>query len=225
MKAPIWGLHATGYFASKTALNMFTVKLAKELLNEGIKVNAACPGSVVTDMGGPMAPRTVEQGAVIAIRLASPRWVGWDQQAGFSMMERVQAWLLTGGKTTREQESFQTWHHVVQRGALADVNASVSSNDTCAALSLVGTQRGIESQDQTAPGPSSQFIQFAQVGQHLGADRVRSPLAERQSIQCLEKMPRIILQVSGACIDRVGYAMEVPFLGTGLSGWMAWRQR
>ena len=43
MKAPIWGLHAMGYSASKTALNMFTVKLAKELLNEGIKVNAGCP--------------------------------------------------------------------------------------------------------------------------------------------------------------------------------------
>jgi NAD(P)-dependent dehydrogenase (short-subunit alcohol dehydrogenase family) len=71
MKAPTWGMHAMGYSASKTALNMFTVKLAKELLSSRIKVNAACPGSVATDMGGKWAPRTVEQGAKIAIRLAT----------------------------------------------------------------------------------------------------------------------------------------------------------
>lgn len=76
MKSPTWGLGATGYSASKTALNMFTVKLAKELLAEGVKVNAACPGSVATDMGGPMAPRTVEQGAAIAVRLATLDWMG-----------------------------------------------------------------------------------------------------------------------------------------------------
>jgi NAD(P)-dependent dehydrogenase (short-subunit alcohol dehydrogenase family) len=76
MKAPTWNLAATGYSASKTALNMFTVKLAKELLADGIKVNAACPGSVATDMGGSGAPRTVEQGAAIAIRLATLDWMG-----------------------------------------------------------------------------------------------------------------------------------------------------
>lgn len=76
MKAPTWGLSAMGYSASKTALNMFTVKLAKELLAEGIKVNAACPGSVATDMGGPFAPRSVEQGAAIAVRLATLDWMG-----------------------------------------------------------------------------------------------------------------------------------------------------
>jgi NAD(P)-dependent dehydrogenase (short-subunit alcohol dehydrogenase family) len=76
MKAPTWGLAALGYSASKTALNMFTVKLAKELLAVGIKVNAACPGSVATDMGGPTAPRTVEQGATIAVRLATLDWMG-----------------------------------------------------------------------------------------------------------------------------------------------------
>lgn len=76
MKSPTWGLSAMGYSASKTALNMFTVKLAKELLAEGVKVNAACPGSVATDMGGPLAPRTVEQGAKVAVRLATLDWMG-----------------------------------------------------------------------------------------------------------------------------------------------------
>lgn len=76
MKSPTWNLAAMGYSASKAALNMFTVKLAKELLSDGIKVNAACPGSVATDMGGPGAPRTVEQGAAIAVRLATLDWMG-----------------------------------------------------------------------------------------------------------------------------------------------------
>jgi NAD(P)-dependent dehydrogenase (short-subunit alcohol dehydrogenase family) len=76
MKAPTWSLHAMGYSASKAALNMFTAKLAKELLGTGIKVNAGCPGSVATDMGGAMAPRRVEQGAVIAVRLATLGWAG-----------------------------------------------------------------------------------------------------------------------------------------------------
>jgi NAD(P)-dependent dehydrogenase (short-subunit alcohol dehydrogenase family) len=76
MKVPTWNMAATGYSASKTAVNMYTVKLAKELLIDGIKVNAACPGSVATDMGGPAAPRTVEQGATIAVRLATLDWMG-----------------------------------------------------------------------------------------------------------------------------------------------------
>lgn len=76
MKAPSWRVAALGYSASKSALNMFTAKLAKELLADGIKVNAACPGSVATDLGGPIAPRTAEQGARIAVRLATLDWMG-----------------------------------------------------------------------------------------------------------------------------------------------------
>lgn len=76
MKFPTWGLGAFGYSASKTAINMFTAKLAKELLATGIKVNAACPGSVATEMGGEFAPRTVEEGARIAVRLATLNWMG-----------------------------------------------------------------------------------------------------------------------------------------------------
>ena len=76
MKFPTFGLDAMGYSASKAALNMFVVKLAKELMSEGIKVNAACPGAVQTDMGGPVASRTVEQGSAIAVRLATLDWMG-----------------------------------------------------------------------------------------------------------------------------------------------------
>lgn len=60
-----------GYSASKAALNMFTVLLAKELRNTPIKVNSADPGRTQTDMGGPDAPNTVPQGAKVAVWLAS----------------------------------------------------------------------------------------------------------------------------------------------------------
>ncbi|TWJ00632.1 NAD(P)-dependent dehydrogenase (short-subunit alcohol dehydrogenase family) [Mucilaginibacter frigoritolerans] len=58
------------YAASKAALNMFTVILAKELRQDGIKVNSADPGLTQTDAGGPNAPYTVEQGARPAVWLA-----------------------------------------------------------------------------------------------------------------------------------------------------------
>jgi NAD(P)-dependent dehydrogenase (short-subunit alcohol dehydrogenase family) len=56
----------TGYFgyrASKAMLNVLTRTLAPELHTRGIMVNSVCPGWVQTDMGGPNATRTVEQGA------------------------------------------------------------------------------------------------------------------------------------------------------------------
>lgn len=52
-----------GYSTSKAALNMLTIQLAAELESDGIKVNAVCPGWVRTEMGGPEAPRSLEEGA------------------------------------------------------------------------------------------------------------------------------------------------------------------
>ena len=59
-----------GYRLSKTALNALTRTLAAELQGSGILVNAVSPGWVKTDMGGPNADRSVEEGAETATWLA-----------------------------------------------------------------------------------------------------------------------------------------------------------
>jgi NAD(P)-dependent dehydrogenase (short-subunit alcohol dehydrogenase family) len=58
-----------GYSLSKSSLNALTIMFSNELKEDGIKVNAMCPGWVKTDMGGPYAPRTVSQGADTAVWL------------------------------------------------------------------------------------------------------------------------------------------------------------
>ncbi len=68
---PLGGYKVLGYDSSKSALNMFTVELAAELRDTPVKVNSACPGWVKTDMGGPNAPGTVEQGADTPVWLAT----------------------------------------------------------------------------------------------------------------------------------------------------------
>ena len=62
---------AVGYAPSKTFLNAVTVQYAKALRDTGILINAACPGFVATDLNGFRGVRTPEQGAAIAIRLAT----------------------------------------------------------------------------------------------------------------------------------------------------------
>jgi len=59
------------YRMSKTALNAFTRILANELQSANILVNSVCPGWVRTDMGGPNAPRSPEQGADTIVWLAT----------------------------------------------------------------------------------------------------------------------------------------------------------
>ncbi len=65
------GRGTPAYRISKTALNSFTRTLAAELADTNILVNSMCPGWVKSDMGGPNAPRTLEQGAATAVWLAT----------------------------------------------------------------------------------------------------------------------------------------------------------
>jgi NAD(P)-dependent dehydrogenase (short-subunit alcohol dehydrogenase family) len=59
------------YCLSKLALNGVTLMLAKALQGDRITVNCMCPGWVRTEMGGPTAPRSVEEGADTAVWLAT----------------------------------------------------------------------------------------------------------------------------------------------------------
>ena len=71
MTSATFGVNLVGYNSSKSALNMITVAFAKELAVDGIKVNAANPGYVATDLNGHQGYRAVEQGAAIAVHLAT----------------------------------------------------------------------------------------------------------------------------------------------------------
>ena len=59
------------YSISKTALNAITRQFAAALRDKGVTGNSVCPGWVKTDMGGPNAPRTVQQGAETVTWLAT----------------------------------------------------------------------------------------------------------------------------------------------------------
>ena len=59
----VMGGGTPAYSVSKAALNALTRMLADELRPTRVLVNSVCPGWVATQMGGPDAPRTVEEGA------------------------------------------------------------------------------------------------------------------------------------------------------------------
>ena len=73
------------YAPSKSMLNSMTAQYARALADTNVIVNAACPGYVATDFTGFNSPRMPEQGAAIAIRLATlpddgPRGGFFDDQ-------------------------------------------------------------------------------------------------------------------------------------------------
>jgi len=64
-------INMMGYGSSKTALNAITVAFAKELVSQGVKINAAAPGYTATDLNGHRGHRTVQEAAAVVVRLAT----------------------------------------------------------------------------------------------------------------------------------------------------------
>lgn len=64
------GTRAPAYSISKTTLNAVTCQLAAALKEKGIAVNSVSPGWCRTEMGGPEAPRSAEEGAAGIVWLA-----------------------------------------------------------------------------------------------------------------------------------------------------------
>ena len=62
---------APAYRISKVGVNALTTLLAAELVGSDIKVNSVCPGWCRTDLGGPDAPRSPEEGVDTVVWLAT----------------------------------------------------------------------------------------------------------------------------------------------------------
>jgi NAD(P)-dependent dehydrogenase (short-subunit alcohol dehydrogenase family) len=88
--SPIYDAKTPAYDASKTAVNAYTVHLAWELKDTPIKVNAAHPGWVKTEMGGGGAVMEIEDGAKTSVALAT---LGRDgPTGGFVHMGETLPW-------------------------------------------------------------------------------------------------------------------------------------
>ncbi|MBN9297529.1 MAG: SDR family oxidoreductase [Filimonas sp.] len=71
---PNWEFYAynpSAYGASKSALNAYTVMLAKELKDTNFKVNCVCPGFTKTAFNNYMGTKPVEQGAKAIVKYAT----------------------------------------------------------------------------------------------------------------------------------------------------------
>jgi NAD(P)-dependent dehydrogenase (short-subunit alcohol dehydrogenase family) len=62
---------SVAYSPSKTFLNAVTIQYAKQLGDTNILINLGCPGFTATDLNDFRGVRTPQQGAAIAIRLAT----------------------------------------------------------------------------------------------------------------------------------------------------------
>lgn len=86
------GWPQSAYRVSKMALNVLTETLTRELADDPrqLLVNACCPGWVRTDMGGPSADRSVEEGADTPVWLATLPKGG--PRGGFFRDRAVASW-------------------------------------------------------------------------------------------------------------------------------------
>ena len=80
--SPTYGFSRPAYNVSKAAVNAYTVQLAYQLKDTNIKVNAAHPGWVKTEMGGEGATMEITDGAKTSVALAT---IGKDGPNGAYM--------------------------------------------------------------------------------------------------------------------------------------------
>ena len=80
--SPVYDSKLPAYDVSKSAVNAYTVQLAYELKDTTIKVNAAHPGWVKTEMGGEGATMDIPDGAKTSVALAT---IGADGPNGAYM--------------------------------------------------------------------------------------------------------------------------------------------
>jgi NAD(P)-dependent dehydrogenase (short-subunit alcohol dehydrogenase family) len=69
--SPVYDFKMPAYNVSKSAVNAYTVQLAYELKDSKIKVNAAHPGWVKTELGGEGATMEIPDGAKTSVALAT----------------------------------------------------------------------------------------------------------------------------------------------------------
>lgn len=139
----VWNVNFAGYCASKATLNMLTLKLAKDLMGEGIKVNAAGPGLATTDLTG----RTPEEAAAIACGWR--RWTAWGRQAASS---------TTAASTARPATTGEKAGPYARRSSMIGKRVKQTSLFGCRAYRLF---RADEPQGRTPLARPSPYIDIA----------------------------------------------------------------
>ncbi|KAM9726325.1 carbonyl reductase [NADPH] 1-like [Menidia menidia] len=90
------GWPQTAYGVSKTGLTALSMilarRLSKERPNDGILLNACCPGWVGTEMGGSSAPKSPEEGAITPVYLALLPPSAAEPHGKFVSDKEVQTW-------------------------------------------------------------------------------------------------------------------------------------